>query len=247
MPRRKSFFGECLKKIALIITCEHASCALPKEYLKHIPQAVLHSHQGWDIGALLLAQKIASSFHSSVTEGHFSRLLIDLNRSLTNSNLISKYLQYELDEQQQQALIHKYYLPFRQKIAATVTRALEHNQIVLHLSIHSFTRVYKNKTRQTDIGILYDPKRAREANFAKQWQKRLQGHLDTLHIHRNRPYRGYTDGHVSALRASTDNENYLGFELEVCNDLLGQGRQKIDTLLCNSLVGFEHFTGITLL
>ncbi len=37
---------------------------------------------------------------------------------------------------------------------------------IIHISVHSFTPVLKNKIRNADIGILYNPKRSIEKNLA---------------------------------------------------------------------------------
>lgn len=106
---------------------------------------------------------------------------------------------------------------------------------VVHLAVHSFTPVWKGRRRPTDIGLLYDSRRRMEADLARRWRrelKRLVGRegrsdgvarpvtLKNLRIHLNRPYRGWTDGLTSTLRAEYDETRYLGIELEVSQRLV---------------------------
>jgi predicted N-formylglutamate amidohydrolase len=88
---------------------------------------------------------------------------------------------------------------------------------VVHIGVHTFTPVWKGRPRATDIGILFDPSRSGERGVGARWAELLRSHPTTsrLHIHRNRPYRGWTDGLVTTLRAEMSAGRYLGFELEV--------------------------------
>ena len=47
------------------------------------------SHRGYDRGALPLARAIARSVHGDAAFGQVSRLLVDLNRSLSHKDLLS--------------------------------------------------------------------------------------------------------------------------------------------------------------
>jgi predicted N-formylglutamate amidohydrolase len=82
--------------------------------------------------------------------------------------------------------------------------------------VHSFTPLFAGKVRTTDLGLLYDPQRASESRFITHWRKELEQHsTNELTIHRNRPYRGTSDGFTTSLRKQYSNECYLGIELEL--------------------------------
>ena len=65
---------------ALLVTCEHASNAVPGRWRKSFvaDSAVLKTHRGWDPGAVVLARELAGEFDAPLHEGEFTRLLIDL-------------------------------------------------------------------------------------------------------------------------------------------------------------------------
>jgi predicted N-formylglutamate amidohydrolase len=86
---------------------------------------------------------------------------------------------------------------------------------VAHFSIHSFTPVLRGVVRTTDVGVLYDPRRAVEKRGALFLQGKLAARLPDLRIRRNYPYTGYSDGHTTALRKRFPESRYAGFEIEV--------------------------------
>jgi predicted N-formylglutamate amidohydrolase len=86
---------------------------------------------------------------------------------------------------------------------------------VLHLSVHSFTPVWDDVERDIDIGLLYDPSRARECAFVQDYIDALQSRAPKLRVRRNKPYRGTADGLTTAFRKQFRPTRYLGIELEV--------------------------------
>jgi predicted N-formylglutamate amidohydrolase len=83
---------------------------------------------------------------------------------------------------------------------------------VLHISVHTFTPVLHGVTRNADIGLLYDPSRKSEKQFAELWGAKLSA---LGRVRNNYPYKGTNDGHTTALRRIFKQEVYLGIELEV--------------------------------
>ena len=79
-------------KPVLILTCEHASNKLPASFKRAVPARVLKTHRAYDIGAVQVFRKLVKfakpEFYS---EGKFSRLFIDLNRTITNKSAFSEY------------------------------------------------------------------------------------------------------------------------------------------------------------
>jgi len=65
----------------LLLLCEHASAHVPSIYDGlGLSDDERHRHIGWDIGALALAQGLASALASPLVYATQSRLLMDLNR-----------------------------------------------------------------------------------------------------------------------------------------------------------------------
>ena len=67
---------------AFVISCEYATCAIPEAY-RELFQGVeerVTSPEGWDCGALNLAQAFAMRLRTQLIHGNHTRLLIDLDR-----------------------------------------------------------------------------------------------------------------------------------------------------------------------
>jgi predicted N-formylglutamate amidohydrolase len=111
-------------------------------------------------------------------------------------------------------LIAEYYEPHRESVIQTVQR-LGRTGPVLHVGVHSFTPVLKGRTRRTDIGLLFDPRRKFESAVCQAWRQALRDLAPELKVHFNLPYRGVSDGLTTALRTHFPDERYAGVELEV--------------------------------
>ena len=218
-------------KIKLILTCEHASNFIPAAYRKDFNHATLSSHKGFDIGAQSAAEFISKSLKCPLILGKVSRLLIDLNRSKTNDKYFSNYTK-QLTPINQSKIIDKYYLPFRNTAYEHIQNSLKNKKnIILHVSVHSFTPKLNGQDRNNDIGLLYDPSHHLEKTFSKQWADNLKLISDnSIKVRFNYPYLGTSDGHTSALRKQI-HHRYIGIELEINQRLANNIDNCFDTKL----------------
>lgn len=203
------------KNCDIILTCEHATNTIPPEYQSYFQnhKNLLESHRGYDIGALKIIKNMAAILNVRFFQAKASRLLIDNNRSLNNPNCFS-FITKGLSQDVKDDIIKNYYDIYRDDVILAMQNIIATGRTVLHLSIHSFTPIFNNKTRRGDIGILYDSSRPYELNLAKKWQCWLQKQDDHLIVRKNYPYFGKTDGLASFCRKLFDKEYYLGFEIE---------------------------------
>ncbi len=205
---------------ALVISCEHASNAIPARWQQHFTDAAaLDSHRGWDPGALTLAQKLKRRTGAPLVAAGTSRLLVDLNRSLHNPGVFSEWSK-PLPADERRLIVTQIYQPFRDALNAEIEQAIAAHGRVLHLSIHSFTPALNGITRNCDFAVLYDPSRGAERKLALDWQARWRAMGDEFPMRRNYPYRGVADGSATALRKRFSESEYLGFELELNQGLL---------------------------
>lgn len=206
----------------LIITCEHASNAMPSgaRELK-IPQEVLDSHRGYDIGALPIYKELVDRVNPDFcSAGEFSRLFIDLNRSLRNNkNLFNEF--WNACDSQQIEDLKKQALDYHQKYRGAVENFVKRNKgiPIIHLAIHSFTPVLNGVVRNADVGILYDPSRIIERNLADIFVHEIHARAPELKVRKNYPYLGKTDGLCTRLRKLSP--FYAGFEIEFNQGLFG--------------------------
>ncbi|MBL3656947.1 N-formylglutamate amidohydrolase [Fulvivirga sediminis] len=205
-----------MDKRTIIITCEHAGNYIPKDYhfLFSNQEDVLETHRGWDPGALIIAKYLARQLDAPLFYQKISRLLLETNRSLHNSELFSVYVQM-LGGGVKQYLLDKYYHPYRNTVEDKIKKEVDMGHTVLHISMHTFTPVLNGVVRTVDVGILFDERSCTETAFSKEWKSRLDDQLKDFTVMLNVPYNGADDGFTTYLRTRFPEQKYLGIEVEV--------------------------------
>ena len=207
----------------LILSCEHGSNRVPPEYAQLFGAAreVLATHRGYDLGIDPLAGRLAEALGVPLSLAPVTRLLVELNRSPGHPALFSEFSR-GLPEKERHRLMERYYYPYRQEVTERIEAIIAAGGAVCHISLHSFTPELNGEVRQTDIGLLYDPRRPPERVFCQRWQSALQHRAPALCVRRNYPYLGRADGLTTALRKRHAATVYLGIELEVNQAIAGQ-------------------------
>lgn len=198
----------------LILTCEHAGNEIPSkfQFLFNGHEAILNSHQGYDLGAYNLFQYLLSLADFNSFQ-RISRLLVEMNRSEDHPQLFSKFSNV-LPLKEKHELLETYYFPYRDKVQQKIGEFIKNGEKVFHLSVHSFTPVLNGKTRTTDMGFLYDPNRISEKALSKKMKTQLKKDFPNLKIRMNYPYLGTADGFTTVLRKKFP-KDYMGIELEI--------------------------------
>jgi predicted N-formylglutamate amidohydrolase len=193
---------------------------VPREHARLFAGArdVLESHQGWDPGALRLAQLMARRLGPRLARPllatRWSRLLVESNRSLTNPRLWSRFTK-DLSREERQRIVDRYWRPHREEVEAAVEEVVARGGRVVHVAVHSFTPVLDGVARHADVALLFDSARRREAELARRWGALLGERAPDLRVRFNYPYRGSADGLATWLRRRHPETRYLGYELEV--------------------------------
>jgi predicted N-formylglutamate amidohydrolase len=202
--------------LAIVVTCEHGGNRVPAPYLQLFAgqEELLASHRGCDLGILPFARRLARELDAPLFASTVSRLLVDLNRSAASPTLFSEFTR-SLPAPEREAILRRYYHPYRSGVAAAVAEGVCPGRRVLHLSAHSFTPVWQGSERRADVGLLYDPGRAAEAGFCRLWQQAIGRFDPSLRVRRNYPYRGVADSLVTTLRRRFLADRYLGVEIEI--------------------------------
>ena len=198
---------------SFIVSCEHASAAVPDEYAETLSAAaaLMPTHRASDLGALKAARQLAGALQAPLLAGEVTRLLVDLNRSASNPRVFSPFSR-QLSRRERATLLARHHEPHRLAVRAAVHAA---PPPVLHLAIHSFTPVLHGQRRRADIGLLYDPRRPAEKALATSLQAALKQVAPDLKVRRNYPYRGASDGLATWLRRQFGPQTYLGLEIEL--------------------------------
>lgn len=217
-----------MAKAILILTCEHASNKLPAAFKKAVPAEVLKTHRAYDIGAVQVFRKLVKFAKPEFyCEGKFSRLFVDLNRTITNKSAFSDYLRNNENAKVQATAYWQEYRATIEKFVDsalnTKTRAAKSAPTIVHLGIHSFTPVLNGKVRNADIGILYDPTRPQERAYANVIKAEIKRLYPAMKVQFNYPYKGSSDGLTTTLRKKFG-PGYVGIEIEINQKLLSYER-----------------------
>jgi len=219
-----------------LLTCEHYSNELPPQYAHLFLNAVdvLESHRGYDLQAAPLFTGLESLFDQSF-HYPYSRLLVEPNRSLHHSSLFSPFTA-TLGAKEKAEILSTYYQAYRKSVEEFIANHLD--QEVMHISVHSFTAVFKNQDRRCPVGILFDSRNKAERSVAEVWKKCFKDVEPSLGIRYNYPYRGNADGFTTYLRKIFP-KNYYGYELEVRNDMV----LDLSDIVYNSIVKLRKIIG----
>jgi predicted N-formylglutamate amidohydrolase len=206
-----------VESIRLLVTCEHGGNRVPSAYrpwFEHAGRA-LASHRGFDAGALMMARTLAGTLRDAdLVFSTVSRLVVELNRSLRHPQLFSTFTRAAPPAVRAE-IFECYYAPYWAAVENLVERALRRRRYVVHIGSHSFTPILDGDVRDADLGLLYDPRRAREALLCALWRDALRRRRPDWRVRRNYPYRGASDGLTTGLRRRFPPSRYLGVELEI--------------------------------
>lgn len=204
------------KPLFLVISCEHAGNVVPKEYTEIFRDHhdLLQTHRGIDIGALELTEQVVKDLKAPVLLQKITRLLVDCNRTITNPSLFSEVTK-NLACEKKEEILDRFYWPYREKLEKAIKNKIDEGYQVIHLSMHTFTPVWKGKERSVDIGFLFDPERESERVFIETWMENFAKIAKVFRFKKNAPYRGTSDGLTKMMRCVWPSNSYIGIELEV--------------------------------
>lgn len=201
----------------LVLTCEHASYAVPVEYDDlGLDREALEDHIGWDIGARQVTEALAQRFNASAVLAGISRLVIDCNRELTDHDLIVAESHgvpipgnARLDADERERRIRDFYQPYHEAIDAILGRRPQ----AFLLSVHSFAPELTGRARRFDVGVLFDA-------FVAEAEQVGEALSDAgLKVRYNEPYSGL-DGLIFSARTHGMQHGLRYLEIEVNNRLL---------------------------
>jgi predicted N-formylglutamate amidohydrolase len=210
--------------VSVVLTCEHAGNQIPQSVKPKFAESadVLISHRGWDPGALPLAKRFSTVLNVPLAFSTVSRLVVELNRSLNHPKLFSEFT-CNGTQSEKQVLLNRYWHPHRDSVTKKIESNIRDGNLVVHLSVHTFTEHFYGEVRTTDIGLLYDPRRQLERELCAAWKENLLTENPAWNVRRNDPYKGNLDGFTTALRKQCSPSQYLGIELEVCQKFFLNG------------------------
>lgn len=213
----------------LLLTCEHATNDIPRAYrrffnLRRVVSgpwgrkrigALLNDHWGYDLGVLGTARYLQRAVRAPLYAFSYSRLFLEAD-SYRRSSLFSTIM-LGLPQSEQEQLHVRYWVPYAKRIEEFVRKQHSKGRQVVHIASHSFTPTLNGVRRACDVGVLFDPKRKAEAQFARSLHRELQSLLPGYRVRKNYPYTGASEGLVTYFRKRFTDRRYIGIEIEVNN------------------------------
>lgn len=202
----------------IVLSCEHASWTLPPGVTLGVPPEVLQSQAGWDHGAYEIAARLSEALGIAVHAGAFTRMFVDLNRAPDHPD-VTPAVSYgapvpgnaHLSAGDREARLAAFHAPYWNEVRRDVAARLHDRGAVLHFSSHTFDPALDPKHRTFDVGVLYDPAHAFEAELAERLLFQLRG--AGLDVRANQPYSGVGPAICTALRGEFG-ASYAGIQLE---------------------------------
>lgn len=214
----------------IVFVCDHASNRIPAA-LGDLGLASHHrrDHIAWDIGAAAVARRLRERFDAGAVLAGYSRLVIDLNRRLTDRSAIPEISDGVLisgnlgiDDAEREARARALYHPYHDAVDALIERRTTASEVPIFLGIHSFTSRFHGTTRPWQIGVLWD----RDPRLAIRLLEALRAESGIL-VADNEPYSGRHPADFSIDRhAELGGLAHAGIEIrqDLIADEAGQAR-----------------------
>jgi hypothetical protein len=162
---------------AFLFSCGNATCAVPEAYRELFggSEDVVASPEGWEPGALNLAQAFAMRFLTPLVHGDVTRLLVDYEKD--GDERWSRF-SIHLPESTRAKIVERYVVKsYREVLVQRITGDLRRHPVVLHVMVHTDGMTEGRFTLETPAGGTLAEK------FAQAWRSRLGGKdLDVRHI-----------------------------------------------------------------
>ena len=223
---------------AFLFSCDYATCAVPEAYREIFrgSEDSVGSTEGWEPGALNLAQGFAMKFRTPLVHGDVTRLLIDFQQ---DGDARWSRFSLKLPEATRVKVVDRHERPYRTMLNQRIAEDLRRHEALLHVMIH------------TDAGtdglvMLETPPGAELAEkFASAWRSRLvAAEVDVRQV------RGAEPSPLgAALTAKFPASQYAQVKLSVSQTFFLEGRpwrwETLKKLLLESLVAVSNEVAVS--
>ncbi len=176
----------------VLIVCDHAGRNVPRKLGRlGLDEAAFERHIAWDIGAAIVARRLAVALNAPLVLSQYSRLVVDSNRRRGDPTAIPEEsdgtpvpANRGLSEADRSARFTTLHEPYHAAIAARIAAVRQRGHVPAIVSIHSFTPSFKGFERPWQIGILWN----RDDRMARPLMQRLAAR--GVAVGDNQPYSG---------------------------------------------------------
>jgi predicted N-formylglutamate amidohydrolase len=178
----------------VLLTGDHASPVIPRAlHNLGLDAWALHQHVAYDIGTRKLITHLSQHLDAPAVLAGYSRLIVDLNRSLDDSSAFPQDSDgilipgnAGLSEADRALRIQSFYRPYRAAIETMLNRYRAQDIVPAMISIHSFTPELAGVPRPWHVGILWDV----DPRIPVPLIGGLRARPDGLQVGDNQPYSG---------------------------------------------------------
>ena len=204
------------KKKRILFIADHASNYIPNSLENlGLNKKLFNTHIAYDLGIKELCINLSKLLKSKYITGAHSRLIIDLNRDVSDPTLIPEIVDgkiivknVNLSENEKRKRISEIYNKYHDNIRSTI----KCDHITILISLHSFNPIFKKEKRNIHFGILSNQDR-RLSNYIITEMKRRK-----LKVGDNEPYEGNLIGDTMYKHGLKNNLHHT--LIEIRNDLL---------------------------
>jgi predicted N-formylglutamate amidohydrolase len=147
-----------------VLICEHSSNAIPARLGDlGLSEEDRHRHIAWDIGAAGVSREMSRILDAPLLMQRYSRLVYDCNRAPENPGAMPEKSEIfdvpgnlNLSAEDKLARTREIYRPFINAVTDFLDERAAHGKPAIAVSIHSFTPVYFGKTRDVQVGLLFE-------------------------------------------------------------------------------------------
>ena len=200
------------RMISYLFSCEHATCAVPEAFREVFrgSEERLVSPDGWEPGALNLAQAFSMKFRTQLVHGDVTRLLIDLDQ---DGDARWSEFSMKLPEATRVKLVDRHERPYRTLLKQRVNEDLIRHSAVIHVRIHTVPG-------EGEVHLRTPAGHVQAGNFADEWRARLaQGEISVRRSSGDQP-----SGLGADLAATFSPERYVPLTLEVSQSYFLEGK-----------------------
>jgi hypothetical protein len=151
---------------AFLFSCDNATCAVPEAYREIFrgSEDIVGSTEGWEPGALNLAQGFSMKFRTPLVHGDVTRLLIDLQQD--GAARWSRF-SLKLPEATLVKVADRHERPYRTMLNQRIAEDLRRHDALVHVMVHTDSATDGLVVLETPVGAELAER------FAGAWRTRL--------------------------------------------------------------------------
>ena len=168
---------------SFLLVADHAGNAIPRVLgTLGIAEVERVRHIAWDIGIAEVGRLLADALDAPFIRQNYSRLVIDCNRPPGTPTSITEISEHTLipgnvglSEADRKARAREIFWPYHERIEGELDRRRGAGRLVVLISLHSFTPVFKGVARPWHAAVLYnrDPRLANRVKALLNAEKKF--------------------------------------------------------------------------